>query len=130
MKSKNSYQQHIAEYTKRSNRHKQAMRNIGYKIKLWKEQVKRIEKKEAEMRKIYSIVKEFSGSVEPKTIGRKIFFKYCIENRINGAYVAMFLKTFPTTPARERLRFTRSFKVNKSNKEVWNNFKQFIKDHQ
>lgn len=127
MKTKNHYQRYIAEYTQRSNRHKKAIRNIGKKLKLWKEQIKRIEKKEEKMILIKKYIIEYFGSIDAQTIGRSVFFKYCIENGINGCYVAQFLKVFPSTPARARLIFTRSFKTKKENRESWHRFNQFIK---
>lgn len=128
MKPKNNYQRYIAEYEKRKERQEKILKNIRRRLKTWKDQIRRIEKKEKLLKDIHMIVTGYFGTTKGvRSISRSVFCKYCIEQGINGKFVAYFLKSHPSSPARARRIFTRSFKNNPSRSALYSDFLNYIK---
>lgn len=147
LKSKNEYQKSIwkyhlrresykAKYGKTSETYLKLSRSIQLKLDTWKKAIKRIEIRDNLIKEIDDNITEFIGKSPYKSIhstdqltivAKNIFFKYGIENGISGVYLADYagLK-YRIDASRYRLQFTRSFKTNKYNLEMWHRFKDYL----
>lgn len=70
------------------------------------------------------------GSNKEKHLSKAILYKYLIEKGVKSSEIAQFLNMKDRhSPARNRRNFTRSFRTNKENLEMWRRFKSFMKDY-
>jgi len=141
-RNKNSLQQRIANYTKRRIEGKQKGKKTGkLSVKIYdlKRSLCNLEQNEAKVKEIAALVEEFTGlDVKGQHSNRKhsyvlaknLFYKIGVET---GKTITTYLIAYTgdknwRIPARQRMRFTKSFVKNKKNLETWNRFKQFMKE--
>lgn len=139
-----NYKKRIEEKKKKYGRWYPGARRMNSKITTWKQHIKRIERRDLEMRKLDNYLKEFLGFSVKDTceknslkqphelrLARKIFYKYGLENGLRGNWLARYVGAKDkATPSRGRLEFTRSFKTNRGNKEMWERFKSYLSENQ
>lgn len=107
------------------------------KIKNWKGQITRIDRRNDKIRFIISTVNYYFNVDISSTcmdtdhkLARRIYYKYAIEDGINGIYLIDFIgRKEPKLAANSRRNFTKTFKTNKSNREAYHNFKFYIKNN-
>lgn len=159
MTRKNRYQAHIHEYKKRRAKLREQYPNwskgntlyamkvarINRKIKNWTNRINRLELKEKGIWHINNMICSFLGlktlrltsaQGEPKkelkttAKGRKLLCAYAIDNRLGGVALSSFLGCDNTSTYAARTKFKKSFKTNKANYELWQQFKLFVKDYE
>ena len=137
-KDKNKLEHHIFVYTQRIEQNKvKDVRQSQYKIRVWRQAIKRIEHRRNQLIGIGNELAIFLG-VNVRDIGgspsknamlaRGIFSKYCIENGIPGLMVAEYMNVSREQASRQRMSFTRSFATNKDNHDLWRRFKVYMQE--
>ena len=115
--------------------------NCRKKIHNCNRAINRFHKRKKEIKKIALRIKEFIGvdvrdklkrswQTKEQKAARGIFFKYGMQSGIIGRELAEYLGLKCTVgyPSTYRMKFTRSFKTNKYNKEMYHRFLKFIKE--
>ena len=141
LKDKNAYDKMLHEYERRIRNHVNAVTRLRKKCRILRKSIKRQEDRNNKLHEINKYVRHFTGySVQnlggftgnnrELNFAKNLFYKYCLENGIQGNFVAKFcgMKTTETVSKR-RLVFTRSFKTNSYNKEQYHLFLEFIKNN-
>lgn len=114
-------------------------RKLTIKITNIRTAIKKLENKRAKMHEVDDLMIKFNGLSVFKVGGRhsgelkitkSIFYKYCLELGIPGPEISNFcgLKGRGDRPAISRLQFTKSFQVNKHNRDMYHRFLFFIKN--
>ena len=153
---KNRYQQKIHTYEERRQRlrekygytpgrvipgYGEAVRNLTNKISRWKRAIKRIEERQAKLELIAGrtelfyegiTLKNSAHSHKPEVcMARKLFYKYALEHGCRSRDAAVYVGgKQPQWPATKRLQFTRSFKTQPENRELWHRFLKHMKEQQ
>lgn len=119
--------------------HSNEYRGLHSKYSAAMASLKRIKNRNDKMRDLEDRLLEFMGykvrdilpkdRLREKLLCRWIFCKWCIERGISGYDIAIFLGCHKDRPASCRATFTKSFKTNKENLEMWRRFKLFMKDY-
>lgn len=137
--TKNQYQAMISMYRKRREDYKkkkyspEKIKKISVKISNWLGQIRRIEAREYYIQNLIESINEFFD-VDIKSrckdanhnLAQSVFYKYGMENGFTGARLVRSLGRKKTSRASiVRLRFTRSFKTNKKNRDAYHNFKNY-----
>lgn len=115
-----------------------AAKNMSRKIKIWKQQIVRIDKRNNQIMAIGNAVTYFTGNnvknsggmqgVKKLWLARSIFYKYCLEKGIAGNFLREYTgDTSPQTPGRLRKSFTKSFSTHPDNRERYHRFKLYVK---
>ncbi len=148
-KTINGNQKNIAEYIKRreefrkiygvgSLEYRERVRKINIKIGNWRRTLRRQKELRNKIDELILNIKTFMGydlfknNKSPKTkegkCAKGIYFKYGIENKFYGTDLSnrIGLKG-DWTASKYRRRFTRSFKTNKYNREMYHRFLNYIK---
>jgi len=145
-KNKNEYQKAIWVYEKRrqelrvkyaGNRKEYGKRvaTISRKINHWKFAIKRIEKREAILNNWNEKIYQFLGCYVKNSAGkrnntivtaRNIFFKQGRGNGINGRVLSEYCGMHKITASVNRFKFTRSFKTNKENLDIWKRWQKYL----
>lgn len=137
MTRKNRYQAMVATYEKRRQKVKEVYsRRVGklsYKIKLWKREIRRIEKRHERIEQIATKVEEFTGrrtkNSSPRReslLARKLLFKYGLENGVRGVDLAEYVNCDLRNPARSRRTFNKEIGCYNETKDFWLRFKAFM----
>lgn len=139
MTEKNKLQARIIEYTKRKEKAKEqrrrlsrSIRNHDKNIRTLRRIIARIEAQEATLWAIQDRICDFMGIKTLRMKGkdrsysqaRWLLCKAAMEAGVTGQVVGDFLGIDHTYPPKLRTDFTRSFKTNKINHQLWINFKQ------
>lgn len=147
--TRSEYVSHIWEYKKRRNvvakriiADRKQVTQLQKKINRWANQIKIIDKRNDKIKSIDNAIKDFLGvSVKGRGIdtssknthlqlAKKIFYKYGIEQGINGAFLCKYTDTTnPYSASRSRILFTQSFQDNKENSEMYHRFLAHLKRH-
>lgn len=114
------------EYTKRRLR-------LQRKINTWKCQIKRIDSRNKRIKRLALAVNKYFGQNIKNIVCKKdhwlamnVFYKYGIEDGIQGVFLAQYLKRKDySMPSRLRLKFTKSFRTDKTNREEYHKFKKY-----
>lgn len=141
LKNKNAYEKMYHEYKKRIQQHKDSVKFLTKKVRVLKKIITLREKRQEKLRTSASYIKDFFevnvhkiggniGRKKNEQIAKSVFYKYCIENGIRGSYIADYcgLKC-KETPCKQRKCFTRSFKTNPENKEIYHRFLIYVKQN-
>jgi len=112
-------------------------RKITKKISQWSKEVRRIDKRNERINSlIESVNYYFSVTIESKVmnaahkLARKVYYKYSIESGFEGTFASKSIGMSRVHTATEgRRTFTNSFKGNPLNREVYHNFKTYIKNN-
>ena len=154
--TKNQYEQKISVYKQRrkviqekfnyingksaSPEYHKAVKTLNTKIRSWQRQVKRIEQRDLQIKNLDKSVFDFIGiSVKDSmefhdtetSYARLLFYKRGMETGLNGKLLSEYVGAKDSGLAsKNRLRFTRSFKFNKENLDMWHRFKNFIINNQ
>lgn len=112
---------------------KKECRNATKKIRQWNEQIGRIDKRNENIRTlIFAMDLYFGVDIKSRVmdarhkLARSIFYKYGMENKIQGAYLSLSLGRAKKVASQGRLSFTRSFKSNDLNKAHFHQFKAYF----
>jgi hypothetical protein len=158
MKTKNTYQQMLRTYLarreavranyicwKKSKEYVYRTESLNRRIDYCRQQIKRIEKRDSKIKALATEVCEFfdiplahcaahplknsiKSTDKRMVLARMIFYKYAMENNIQGVFISQWVGAKWTATASEgRLRFTRSFQNNPENKRIWDHFKLYLK---
>lgn len=111
----------------------QVMRNLTSKISRWQKAINRIdernEKIKSLVRKVNSYfnvtIQSIAMDLEHK-LARSIYFKIGMENKIQGKFLAEFIKRNKRTAFRNRVSLTQSFKTKPENRKAFYDFKNYI----
>jgi len=140
MKSRAYYQRSIWKYEQRrkvlkgvygrTSEYGKRVKHITKKISTWKREIRRIDERVKKIPEIYKAVKDFfgidirvKGTTKKYSIAISCYYKYGMENGISGADLARYIgRVGLKQPSFQRLKFTRSFKTNQSNKQIYHNF--------
>jgi hypothetical protein len=117
----------------------QAAHNLNTKIKVWKNAMDAIDKRNNQLLAISNAMSLFLGvnvknsnlNTAPRwKLGRFIFYKYCLEVGLSATLVAEFTGASTAySISRARRSFTASFANNPSNREMYYRFKTYIEDY-
>lgn len=137
---KPAIQKALHEYIKRRIDYKQrgiSTEKITFAISRKRKSLKLLEEKEMKVRKLADQIEEFinfnlwQSSARTENIAilaKGLFCKYGIEHGLKGLSLGWFLGTPHSFRASQiRLNFQRSFEKNPKHKQVWLNFKSWIK---
>lgn len=140
IKSKNQrFNPNMEAYNKDVARINQSIINLTARIK-------RIEQLSDRIKVLYDAVVKFTGTPlkgvkSPKNvkngalstdigIAKALYYKYGLENGIENSQLRSYIgKGYYKEAARYRTMLTKSFATNTKNKEIWLNFKRFMKNH-
>lgn len=139
--SKNQYQSMIHTYLQRKEQLKKKdkikyadnIKMLSKKIKTWKLQVYRLQKRHDIIKGLMKSVNYFFGvdirlrkKDRKHNLARNVFYKYGMENRLRGAWLCLELgRTRFKTTSECRMKFTKSFKTKPENKQAYIDFKNY-----
>lgn len=136
--TRGQYLHWIRMYEKRRLKYTIQKENASRKIKLWKRQIKRMDDKVIQITAIGNHVAYFTGvnvkgcagsKAKNVTVAKGIFYKYCLENEINGNVLRQYTgDASKNSPGRIRREFTASFASSPENKDLWERWKLYITD--
>ena len=141
LKDKNAYDKMLHEYERRIRNHIEATTRLRRKVRILKKSIKRQEDRNNKLHQINKYVRQFTGhsvqniggftgNKKELNLAKNLFYKYCLENGIQGNFVAKFCgMKYTDTVSKGRLNFTRSFKTNQYNKEQYHRFLEFINNN-
>lgn len=123
------YQRKISVYNKRRERHKKIASSILYKIRLCKDQIRRIKKRDDKIKHIIKSIENYYGlSPHKDATMLALFFKYGMENGISGRFLRDHLNIENhRTPGLQRNIFTKLIQKDKATKEQYHNFLKHMK---
>lgn len=126
----------IDTYTKRREKYKQTVLDIGKKINDDKREVVRIDKISAKIKILVEAVKAFSGirglkgnarNIGLLKLAKGLFYKYGIENGIRSSNLRDYIGSRNNTPGYDyRKWLTKEITNNPATKQVWENFKRYM----
>lgn len=104
------------------------------KIAQWQNEIRRIDLRNSKQEKLKNCINEYfqvdiaSRKMDEKhKMARNVYYKYGMENGFEGSFLCKAIGRTKTKIAAEcRLRFTRSFKTNKTNKETYHKFTSYM----
>lgn len=109
-------------------------RRLQWRITSWESQIKKIdESKSPAIKNIAEKVGQFIGysvkGSKKMAIGRKLFYRWGLENGIQGSLLSQYTgSTRNRTAAEVRIRFIRSLSTNPKDKDLWERFKIFMNE--
>lgn len=118
------------EYVKR-------VKGLNKKLRIWQRAIKRHEAVMDKIKVVDTLVMEFmncstlrgSNFSKTKSIAKKIFYKYGIENKIQGIKLGIYVGAkHDWTAGRNRMEFTKSFKTKTENKILYHQFLNYAKN--
>lgn len=104
------------------------------KISQWSKGIRRLDERTSAINQMILAIDDFF-EVDIKSrvlntthkLARNVFYKYGMENGIQGAFLSLALgRTRKKTASECRLRFTRSFPDNNGNKTTYHKFKSYM----
>ena len=106
---------------------------ISNKIRNWRRQIRIMDGKSKAISDLIKKVNQYFdvdisdryGGAK-KILARKIYFKYGMENKIDGNLLSESIGFPKRAASRSRREFTKSFKTNPCNKEEYHKFKTYI----
>jgi hypothetical protein len=113
---------------------KAAIRNMGKKIKLWRREIKRIDERNKKIRQIAKMIEEFSGINVKKSARsnkqfprmiRMMFYKLCLEQKLQAKLVGEFMGVQGSNIARARRVFNGKLTTKSEEKELWDRFRSW-----
>lgn len=122
----------------KANGKKEQLYHTTKKISQWNNEIRRIDKRNSIINDLISAVNSyFEVNIKSRIfnkvhkLARNVFYKYGMENRIQGAFLSLSLgRTRKKTASECRLRFTRSFGVNQENKDIYHRFKAYMQGNE
>lgn len=133
--TKADYQRRIWTYRERRERLKAKSRNLTKKISQWQNQIRRIDYKKDELKKLVKEVnKYFQVDISKKSflpeynLARNIYYKIAIESKIQGKVVSEFIGRSKKIAGECRLSFTRSFGKFPKRKKAYHSFKKYFEN--
>lgn len=120
------YQRKVSVYNARREHHRSVASSLAYKIKLCKDQIRRIKKRDEKIKSIISNIEEYYGyKVNLSDLYLGIYFKYGMEHGISGKYLKDYIGIENhRIPGIKRLAFT---KMMQKHTEISKQYHGFIK---
>lgn len=132
---KSNYKKWIWEYKRRRKILRDNIDRIDHKIWVWQKAVEKIEGKESFLKKMVKEVNEYflvditsKVSKQNVILARSVYYKMAIENGIHGTHASKHIGRTKSYGSKDRMKFTRTLKKNKSNREAFHNFKKYFEN--
>lgn len=111
--------------------YKEKVKRINDSLENWRKGIRDIDSRNNKIIALGNEVAYFTGfnvkgsaSKRCGDLAKGIFCKWGMENKIPGVLLAEYMgNDAPMVASRQRMRFTRSFKSNQKNKDLWVRFK-------
>lgn len=134
------YEHHRDVYYKRREevrkRHKEELYILNRKLKAYKKELRKLNKRRNRLNRLKLAVKEFTGIKEltrmcrgnEKKIPKYLLYKFGLENGFSGKDLREITKAKrESEPSEYRKQFQASFDIIPSNKAIWYRFNYYIK---
>lgn len=102
---------------------------INLKIRSLNRAIRRLNNREEEIKKIYNHVIEFTGkSPQSDLFSKRAFYRYGMENRINGKFLSVFLGADKDKINHKGTKARMSLIRNKEQNELYKRFLKYVED--
>lgn len=123
-------------YSEDKHRLRMIRANTDAKIEKWEKEIRDFDLlKDSKIKELDEKIKEFVGVSVTRIRGKKkiqqakwLFYRWGLESGIKGKALSLYTgEARQDIPSRRRLYFIRSFSKKPENKQLWENFKLFMK---